>query len=52
MPYTDAQRRLFFAAASNPKVAKKHGMSAHTAEKLAAEAARTKPKPKRTILSH
>jgi len=34
MPYTAKQKRLFQAAAHNPKIAKKKGMSRATASKL------------------
>ena len=40
MPFTDAQKRLFHAAAESPSVAREHGMSQAEARRLAAEADR------------
>ena len=37
MPYTKSQNRLFQAAAHNPDIAKKHGMSMETAKRMASE---------------
>lgn len=38
MPWTDAQVRLFSAAAHNPKIAAKHGMPMHKAREMQMEA--------------
>lgn len=40
MPFTEKQRRLMNAAANDPAVAREHGMSGRTAERLAGEANR------------
>ena len=37
MPYTAKQHALFEAAAHNPSIAKKHGMSQADARKMASE---------------
>jgi hypothetical protein len=37
MPYTPSQNRLFRAAAHNPEIARKHGLSQATASRLASE---------------
>lgn len=37
MPYTRKQNKLFWAAAHNPDIAKKHGLTQHEATKLAKE---------------
>jgi hypothetical protein len=37
MPYTASQNKLFRAAAHNPAIAKKHGLSQATASRLASE---------------
>ena len=44
MPYTRKQKRLFFAAANDPEVAKKVGMTQKEAKKLADEAKKTPTK--------
>lgn len=38
MPWTDSQVRLFSAAAHNPKIAAKHGMSMGKAREMQMEA--------------
>lgn len=45
MPYTAKQKRLFEAAAHNPKFAKKVGMPTGTAKRLAKEAESTATLP-------
>jgi len=42
VPYTKQQRKLFNAAAHNPDIAERHGMSGKDADKLADEANRLK----------
>jgi len=43
MPYTEKQHRLFQAAAHNPAIAKKHGMSQAEAKKMAGEGVKKTP---------
>lgn len=43
MPYTESQNKLFRAAAHNPAIAKKHGMSKEEASKMASEGVKKKP---------
>ena len=42
MPYTQSQNKLFRAAAHNPAIAKKHGMSQGQASKMASEGVKRK----------
>lgn len=42
MPYTEKQHRLFQAAAHNPAIAKKHGISQAEAKKMAGEGVKKK----------
>jgi hypothetical protein len=42
MPYTEKQNRLFRAAAHDPSIAKKHGLSQSEAKKMAAEGVKKK----------
>lgn len=44
MPYTEEQNKLFRAAAHDPKIAKKHGMSMNEARKMAKEGVKKKEK--------
>ena len=47
-PYSEKQNRLFWAAASNPEIAKEHGLSQGKAEELAKEGVKkTKSNPKK-----
>jgi hypothetical protein len=46
MPYTQAQNRLFWAAANNEAIAKEHGLSMGKAKELAEEGVK-KQEPKR-----
>lgn len=48
MPYSASQNKLFRAAAHDPAIAKKHGLSQHAAAKLASEG--VKRAPRKTIL--
>ena len=47
MPYTKKQKALFFAAASDPKIAKQHVMTHAEAKRLAEEEKRTPTKKKK-----
>lgn len=42
MPYTEKQHKLFQAAAHDPKIAKKHGMTQAEAKKMAGEGVKKK----------
>ena len=44
MPYTAKQHRLFAAAASDPKIAKKYGMSMTEAKRMMKEGVKRKTK--------
>lgn len=44
MPYTAKQNALFRAAAHDPEIAKKHGMTMHEARKMAMEGIKKKGK--------
>jgi hypothetical protein len=50
MPYTAKQHALFEAAAHDPKVAKKHGMSQADARKMASEGVKKKKVPWHAML--
>lgn len=52
MPYDSKQRRLFNAAAHDPKIAREHGMSGGEATKLANEANKLKKKGEEKASSH
>lgn len=45
MPYTPKQNRLFWAAASDPKVAKEVGISQRKAKEMAKEGVKKPSKP-------
>lgn len=45
MPWTEAQVKLFRAAAHNATIAKSHGMSQAKAGEMASEGVRRSPKP-------
>ena len=45
MPYSQSQNRLFWAAASNPAIAKEHGLTEAKAKTLAEEGVKKKGKP-------
>jgi len=49
MPYTKKQHALFAAAAHDPKIAKKHGMSQAEAKRMMKEG--IKAPPKKTVMS-
>lgn len=42
MPYTEKQHKLFAAAANDPKIAKKHGMSMTEAKRMMKEGVKRK----------
>lgn len=46
MPWTEAQLRLFRAAAHNPQIAASHGMKPAQARQMASEGVKPKASPK------
>jgi len=51
MPYSQAQNRLFWAAAKNEAIAKEHGLSMGKAKELAEEGVKKQQKPKKLALA-
>jgi len=49
MPYTEKQHRLFAAAANDPKIAKKYGMSMAEAKRMMKEGVKRKSKKGRMV---
>lgn len=49
MPWTPAQIRLFQAAAHNPEIARRKGISQEEARRMAAEGVKTKTRKKRLV---